>query len=109
MKLEEKIGKSIDEVCAFFVDKEPPIFTSFYYGAVDINPAYLTIWYIFKLDKELRIAENIGFTSELIELTKKYLKKYKYPEKAMNDIIISFTSDEDIQKTTGGNYWYYFK
>lgn len=37
------------------------------------------------------------------------LENNSYPESALDEIQIDFTSDEDIQKETNGNYYYYFK
>jgi hypothetical protein len=32
-----------------------------------------------------------------------------YPAEALDKIHVGVVSDEDVQRTTGGNYWYYFK
>ncbi len=46
---------------------------------------------------------------ELKILTLWELKENGYPEDVLGDIQIAFTTDEDIQNETNGNYWYYFK
>ncbi len=44
---------------------------------------------------------------ELKILTLYELKANGYPEDVLGEIQIVFTTDEDIQRETGGNYWYY--
>ncbi|MEL7670914.1 hypothetical protein [Methanobacterium sp.] len=90
-------------------DRKPMIFSNFHYGSIGINPKYLVIWYLFEKDSELKEAENNGLLNELKEITISELKANGYPEDVLDEIQIAFTSDEDIQKETGGNYWYYFK
>lgn len=90
-------------------DKKPMIFSNFHYGSIGINPKYLVIWYLFEKDSDLKEAKANGLVDKLKKLTLMELKSNSYPESALDEIQIAFTSDEDIQKETGGNYWYYFK
>jgi hypothetical protein len=90
-------------------DRKLMIFGNFHYGSIGINPKYLVIWYLFEKDSDLKEAEASGLVDELKKLTLMELKNNSYPESALSEIQIAFTSDEDIQKETGGNYWYYFK
>ena len=90
-------------------DKKPAIFSNFHYGSIGINPKYLVIWYLFEKDSDLKEAKANGLVDKLKKLTLMELKSNSYPESALDEIQIAFTSDEDIQKETGGNYWYYFK
>jgi hypothetical protein len=90
-------------------EREPVIFSNFHYDSIGIGPKYLVIWYIFEKDDELREAENNGLVDELKILTLWELKANGYPEDVLSEIQIAFTTDEDIQKETNGNYWYYFK
>jgi hypothetical protein len=90
-------------------DKKPAIFGNFHYGSIGINPKYLVIWYLFEKDSDLKEAEANGLVDELKKLTLMDLKDNGYPENVLDEIQIAFTSDEDIQKETKGNYYYYFK
>jgi hypothetical protein len=42
-------------------------------------------------------------------LTRAELIAGNYPPKGAEQMKVAFTSDEDIQRETGGNYWTYFK
>jgi hypothetical protein len=57
----------------------------------------------------MKKAEDNGLIDELKRLTLSELKTNGYPEDVLDEIQIAFTNDEDIQRETGGNYWYYFK
>jgi hypothetical protein len=42
-------------------------------------------------------------------LTRDELRENGYPEEGLREIMVSFTTDGDIQRETDGNYWEYFK
>jgi len=99
----------MDKVAEQVKDKKPVIFSKFHYGSIGINPKYLVIWYLFEKDADLKEAEDNGLLDDLKILTLWELKNKGYPEDVLGEIQIAFTTDEDIQMETGGNYWYYFK
>lgn len=109
LKFSRIINTSINRVREQIKNKNPPIFSNFHYGSIGLNPKYLVIWYLFEKDIELKEAEDNGLLDELKILTLWELKENGYPEEVLGEIQIAFTSDEDIQKETDGNYWYYFK
>lgn len=109
LKYDRIINTSVNRVMEQIKDKKPKIFSKFHYGAIGINPKYLVIWYLFEKDAELREAEDNGLIYELKILTLWELKANGYPEDVLSEIQIAFTTDEDIQNETNGNYWYYFK
>jgi len=90
-------------------NRKPTIFSKFHYGSFGINPKYLVIWYLFEKDTDLEKAEANGLKEELVQLTLVELRANGYPETALDEIQIAFTTDEDIQRETNGNYYYYFK
>jgi hypothetical protein len=108
-KLNKIINKSKKNVLNKVKSKKPVIFNNYHYGAIGVNPKNLVIWYIFKKDIELELANENGLKIEIEKLTIAELEANGYPESALDEIYIAFTTDEDIQKVAGGNYYYYFK
>lgn len=53
-------------------------------------------------------AENNGLMADLRKITLEEMKANGYPEEVLGEIYVEFTTDEDIQNTTDGNYFYYF-
>lgn len=112
-KMEHKLNKIINisknNVLDKVKNKKPAIFSNYHYGAIWIDPKHLLIWYIFEKDADLEFAEENGLKDELEKLTRAELRVNGYPESAFGGIQIAFTTDEDIQRKTNGNYYYYFK
>ncbi|HWU26329.1 MAG TPA: hypothetical protein VN154_07995 [Rhizomicrobium sp.] len=109
LQLEAVINAAMDGVLKRVEGRKPPIFMQTFYGAISIDPRFLAVWYIFKTEDELRAAKTTGFTQTLDELTRELLDARGYPNFAVGLIAVSFTSDEDIFKKTGGDYPRYFK
>ena len=134
------IKKSVKATLQSVDSKSPPIYQNFFYGAYDLAPQHLVIWYLFETDAELEQAQNNGLCEELTLKTIENLKCFGYPieafskkiqyslnekikiqgtneeiEKQFLDIsnnqkaCISFTTKEDIDRTTGGDYRLYFQ
>lgn len=103
------VEKSKNSVLKTIGNSDPPIFCHFFYGASAIHPRHLVIWYVFQTDKEYELAKSNKLTDTLDKLTREELGKNGYPDEGLRKIMVSFTTDEDIQRTTGGNYGEYFK
>ena len=137
------IKKAVDNTVKALSSRTPKIFEHFFYGAFDIAPQNLVVWYLFEKDEELEIAKSSGFCAELKELTIKNLISLGYPKEAFDlskanikdfnyDIIkidgeseenvkqifdalsnrkvmVSFTTREDIDRKTNGDYRLYFQ
>ena len=103
------VEKSKNAVLKTIGNSDPSIYCHFFYGASAIHPRHLVVWYLFKTDKEYEIAKSKKLTDELDKLTRNELRKNGYPEEGLREIMVSFTTDEDIQRETDGNYWEYFK
>ena len=89
--------------------RTPVIKSHFFYGASAINPKHLVTWYLFSTDDEWENAKNNGLIADIEKLTRQELVRNNYPEDGATQMMVSFTSDEDIQRTTGGDYLAYFK
>jgi hypothetical protein len=109
LKLNRIINLSKERALQKVADRKPVIFDNYHYGSIATNPKNLVIWYLFEKDSEMEEARNNGLMADLRKLTLEELKSNGYPEEVLGEIYIEFTTDEDIQNTTDGNYYYYFK
>ena len=67
------------------------------------------MWYLFATDVELAAAREGGLVDQIMTETRRQLLLAGYPAEVLSEACVSFTSREDIQRETGGNYWDYFK
>ena len=136
------IKKAVAKTIAAFADRTPKIYQHFFYGAFDLAPENLVIWYLFETDDDLDKAQEIGLCAELDATTTRNLIFYGYPEEAVKKIDtssksyklsyhseatedeihyylrtaltnrkahVSFTTKEDIERQTNGDYHLYFQ
>lgn len=138
-KLTKAIKKAISETNSLIKDKNPKVVDSFFYGAYDIAPQYLVIWYIFKTNDDLTEANKSGLTKIIAENTTKVMIENGYPKQAFIDtefpitkkisfaggtkeqqdsllqkisqrkVCISFTTLQDIDEKAGGDHRMYFQ
>jgi len=66
-------------------------------------------WYIFDTDGDLQVATENGLTAKIDAATRCELAAGGYPEAGIRLMHVSFTSKEDVDRKTGGNYYLYFK
>jgi len=59
--------------------------------------------------RQLETARQNGLTSDLDTLTRAELLRRGYPARGAQVMHVAFTSEEDVQNKSGGNYWAYFK
>ena len=139
MKLNKIIKKALKQTVTEFNGVYPAIYDHFFYGAVDLAPQNLAVWYLFQTDKELQEANENGLCSKLTEATVKNLIAEGYPNEAFSeteftlngeitlhgvtteeikDVIytlthskakIAFTTREDIDRKANGDYHLYFQ
>lgn len=138
-RLNKVIKKAINQTIAEFKKSYPAIYQYFFYGAVDLAPQNLVVWYLFATDEELQIAHENGLCNKLTEVTIHNLIVAGYPAEAFsetyfplsdkvtfqggatetrNDIIhsmirrkatVAFTTQEDIDRKAYGDYRLYFQ
>lgn len=80
-----------------------------FFGAMGINPKHLAIWCFFKRDDDLKRAKEQELTEKINHAMREALKNHGYPDSLLPSFYISFATDEDVQRTCGGNYWHYLK
>jgi hypothetical protein len=107
--LDEIVKSAMTQVVSQIAARQPSLHSHFFYGASAIHPRHLVTWYLFHTDSDWETAKHNGLTSEIENATRAQLAGGGYPPEGVNLMIVSFTSDEDIQRQTGGNYWAYFK
>mgnify|MGYP003298649343 CR=1 FL=1 len=103
------IKKAVKLTAAAIKDKSPQVYMHFFYGAFDIDPKNLVVWFLFETDNELTKAKQSGLCEEIKNLTAKNLIAEGYPCEALNKNTVSFTSQEDIDKKANGNHHLYFQ
>lgn len=108
------IGKAVRKTAKHFKNRQPEIFFHTFYGAVDISPRNLSIWYIFATESDLLSAKKSGLCNEIEKLTIGNLIACGYPEDAFTaengkKASVCFTSQEDVDKKADGDYRLYFQ
>ena len=132
------LEKAVEKTVSAFSDRSPKIYQHFFYGAFDMEPRNLVVWYLFETDTELASAKSSGYCDELEKATIQSLIALGYPQEAFEitnmgtpDItfcggtegiqqhilhtltdrkaMISFTTKEDIDNKTHGDYHVYFQ
>jgi hypothetical protein len=108
-RLDEIARSATTRVLDAVATREPSVGKHFFYGASAIHPRHLVTWYIFQTDRDLETARQNGLTSDLDALTRAELIDRGYPKKGAQAMHVAFTSEEDVQNKSGGNYFAYFK
>lgn len=108
-RLDAIVGGAMARVTAQIAGQQPPICDKLFYGASAIHPRNLVAWYLFSTDAELSAAKACGLTADLDRLTRSELLAGTYPAQGVQLMKVSFASEEEIQRTTGGDRWSYFK
>ncbi len=76
------IKKAIEKTVKEVAEKTPKIYEHFFYGAFDIAPQNLVVWYLFETDIELQDAKETGYCDELEKMTIDNLISLGYPKEA---------------------------
>jgi len=108
-RLDAIVHAATDAVVAAIAGTAPRLHSHFFYGSTGVHPRHLATWYLFSTDADLAEAKRIGLTERIDRLTRENLEQRSYPAESIHEIFVSFTTDEDIQRETGGDYWAYFK
>ncbi len=107
------IKKAVADTVSQFRLSTPKIAEHFFYGAFDIAPQNLVVWYLFSTDAELETAKSKGLCDELKNATFKNLVSCGYPKEAFastdRKVSVAFTTHEDIDRKTNGDYHLYFQ
>ncbi len=108
-ELDAIVRVATDKVVAAIAGQKPELHSHFFYGASAIHPRHLVTWYLFHTDADWDAAKRSGLTQFIEQRTREELAAAGYPANGVSEMHVGFTTDEDIQRETGGNYWSYFK
>jgi hypothetical protein len=108
-ELDAIVNAATSRVVAAIVDRQPALHSHFFYGSSAIHPKHLAAWYLFHTDADWEAAKLSGLTNAIEQQTRKELADAGYPLNGVTEMLVCFTSHEDIERETGGNYWSYFK
>jgi len=108
-QLDAIVRAATDSVAASVSDERPPLRSHFFYGASAVHPRHLVTWYLFQTDSDYAGAKASGLTTRIETRTRQQLLERGYPSEWVSAVMVSFTTDETVQRETGGNHWEYFK
>ncbi len=111
-KRERIIKKSVKAAAAAFKNRTPKIIIHLFYGAVDISPRNLVVWYVFEKDVDLEAAKASGLCAEIKKETINNLISNGYPQEALKTDekeTVFFTTQEDVDRKADGDYRLYFQ
>lgn len=103
------VSRAMNLVMASIAGRKPAVSSHFSRGASAIHPRHLITWYLFHTDMEWETAKGNGLVSDIETLTREVLVVGKYPANDAARVTVSFTSDEDVQRKTGGDHRAYFQ
>ena len=104
-QLEPLVQRAIDRVRAAVASRDPEISSSFFYGAIGIDPKHLVIWFVFATDLQKEEAAKNGLLVDLDRKSRDALGEEGYPPFVLETIHVSFASDEEIRQ--GGGYMFF--
>jgi hypothetical protein len=84
----------------------PPITNAIFYGALEIHPKYLVVWFAFRDANALKLAEEQGYFQRLQQDMLQALADEGYPIDTLPENRIGFVSEEEVNRA--GGPWYYF-
>ena len=105
-RLNRIVKKAVKKTAKHFKGCQPEMLFHTFYGAFDISPRNLTVWYIFKTESDLHSAKESGLCCEIEKLTVENLIVGGYPKDAFEvsgnglptDVVASHgVGNEEIQ------------
>ena len=138
-RLDRITKKAVNKTVKEFQNSTPKISQHFFYGAIEYSPNNLVIWYLFKTNNELALAKENGLCTQLEQKTIQNLIDEGYPKEAFEKakthgiekitfangtqeqinnimenllnrkVMISFTTEQDIDEKANGDYRMYFQ
>jgi hypothetical protein len=107
--LDSIVSAAMERVLAAIAGRQPAVSSHFSYGASAIHQRHLVTWYLFRTDAEWETAKQNRLISDIERMTRAELVSGGYTPEGAQQMMVSFTSDEDIQRKTGGDHLAYFK
>ncbi len=105
-RLERKINTAVQNMTTYLAEQGIKPTSMYHYGAIDIDPKYLTLHIMLETTAKTEKAEE---NPELIDRCYAILKEAKYPKGEKQGVHIRFQSIQKINEEAGGNWYHYFK
>lgn len=102
---EEIIGRAL--TAELYADLHPPVVTDVVYGAIEIDPAFLTIKCLFKDAAALQEAQENGTCATIKQRIIEALQTEGYPPKGVEGVSVGFASQQEVDDA--GGPWHYFR
>ena len=80
------IKKAIAKTVAQFITRTPAIYEHYFYGAYNISPENLVIWFIFETNEDLKCAKQTDLCKEIESAAIQHLLSLGYPKTAFEPI-----------------------
>jgi hypothetical protein len=105
-KYDSIVNRAIYRTRVRFADTSPEIVDHIFYGANDIHPKHLAIWFAFADEAMLREAEALGHTKRIRQALLSALEEEGYPIEVLPEIGIGFVGKKEVDE---GGPWIYFR
>ncbi len=99
--LNSKVRRARKDALLRAREAKPPVAWSMHYGAIDIHPKHLAVWYIFNTEAELAEARSSGLADKLDCWTREALQARNYPLPVISQIGVQCGSSEGIRVAGG--------
>ena len=103
---EAEIKRCRDTLAPQFSDRLGMELRTTSYGAVDISPVHLVIWFITDTDAQ---RDQLLALPDFLQNCRTALSASGYPAEAVPHVHFSVASEETVQRDWGGNWWHFFK
>ncbi|MCB0032536.1 MAG: hypothetical protein KDE51_00835 [Anaerolineales bacterium] len=102
---EQIIGRAL--TADLYEGLQPTIVSDVVYGAIEIDPALLTIKCLFLDTAALREAQENGTCVIIKQRILEALQKEGYPQKGVEGVSVGFASQQEVDEA--GGPWHYFR
>jgi hypothetical protein len=100
-RLEARARRAIRRVLADATGTSPQIRGHLFYGALELDPAHLVVWFLVATDAEKDAAGASGLQARLERLTRERLGEAGYPPEAVQRVGVLLASEEEIAHAGG--------
>ncbi len=101
-----EIGRCRDDLAGKFSTRLKFAIRTTSYGAVDIDPVHLAIWFMTNSDSQ---RDQLLALPDFEQTCRAALATSGYPSQAVPHVHFGAASEETVQRDWGGNWWYFFK
>lgn len=104
---EDWVTAAIQQTCQALGNLTPPIVDYISYGAIDLDPRHLAVWFAFADNAALAEAQACGHPAHIRSTLLRMLRKQGYPAEALSEIHVGFVGKQEVDEA--GGPWIYFR